>query len=249
MTTIDTSKLAGLTLGKGAHPTPDAGMCLMEAVAYVRGVAHTDHPACVAPLLGEMGRSLNDVLPDDLRQQLVLVIPDLPGTAGDGHDEQRSYMALDWLIRTWLPAWLDLSPACREDAAKVRELGRIVDLASAERAGPVVRQAQTTAAAAGAAAWAAAGAAAGAAAWAAAGAAARDAAWAAAWDAAWDAAGAAAGAAARDAAGAAARDAAGAAARAAARAALRPTVEQLQTSAIELYGRMSRVGDAPAPTP
>ncbi|MDN5859773.1 MAG: hypothetical protein L0H84_14230, partial [Pseudonocardia sp.] len=184
------AKLTGITLAKGSHETPDDGLCLMEAVAYVRGISHTDRPACVAPVLGEMGRGLNDALPQDLRQQLIPLIPDLPGTAGDGLDEQRSYMALDWLIRTWLPTWLDLSPACRDDAARVRELGRIVDMASAERAGPVVRQAQSTAAAAWAAAWAAA----------------RDAAWAAAW------------------------------------AALQPTVEQLQQSAIELYGRMVKVG-------
>ena len=169
---IDKTKMAGLTLKKGGHRSPDAGLCLMEAVAYVCGIDHTDHPACVAPVLGEMGRSLNDVLPDDLRQQLVPLVPDLPGTAGDGHDEERSYTALDWLIRTWLPTWLELSPTCREVAAKVRELGRIVDLASAERAGPVVRNAQETAVAAGAAAWDAA----------------RDAARAAARGAAWDAA-------------------------------------------------------------
>ncbi|MGL5909597.1 MAG: hypothetical protein ACRCZP_06325, partial [Phycicoccus sp.] len=154
---IDPARLDGIYLARGAHGTPAAGMCLMEAVAYVRGVDHTDRPACVSTVLGNMGRSLNDVLPDDLRQQLVPLIPDLPGTVGDGHDEERSYLALDWLIRTWLPAWLDLVPACRDDAAAARELGRIVDRASAERAGPVVRQAQNAAyaawAAAGAAAW------------------------------------------------------------------------------------------------
>jgi hypothetical protein len=183
MSTIDASKLDGLTLAQGGHESPDDGMCLMEAVAYVRGIGHTDHPACVAPVLGAFGRNLNDVLPDDLRQKLIPLIPDLPGTAGDGYDEERGYMALDWLIRTWLPAWLDLSPACSEDAAKVRELGRIVDFASAERAGPIVRQAHWTASAA----------------------------WDAAWDAAGAAARVAAGAAARVAAGAAARAAAGAA--------------------------------------
>jgi hypothetical protein len=103
MSTIDASKLDGLTLAKGGHESPDDGLCLMEAVAYVRGVEHTDHPACVSPVLGAFGRNLNDVLPDDLRQNLIPLIPDLPGTAGDGHDEERGYMALDWLIRTWLP--------------------------------------------------------------------------------------------------------------------------------------------------
>jgi hypothetical protein len=173
MTTIDPTRLVGLTLANGGHNSPDEGLCLLEAVAYVAGEPHTDHPACVSGVLGTFGRNLNDVLPDDLRQQLVPLIPDLPGTAGDGHDEQRGYMALDWLIRTWLPAWLDLSPACREDAARLRELGRIVDLVSAERAGPVVRQAKGTADAAWAAAGAAAGDAAGAAVGAAVGAAAR----------------------------------------------------------------------------
>ena len=177
--TIDAAKLTGITLAKGGHETPDEGLCLLEAVAFLAGERHSDHPVCTSRVLGEMGRGLNDVLPDELRQQLVPLIPGLPGTADDGHDEARSYLALDWLIRTWLPAWLDLSPACWEDAAAVRELGRIVDLASAERAGPVVRQAGQTAAAAGDAAGAA-GAAAGDAAGAA-GAVARAAAWDAAW--------------------------------------------------------------------
>ena len=228
---IDPARLAEITrLAAGSHESPTAGMCLMEAVSYVRGIRHTDRPACVSSLLGDMGRSLNDRLPDDLRQELIPLIPDLPGTAGDGHDEQRSYLALDWLIRVYLPTWLELSPACRESAARVRELGRIVDRASAERAGPVVRAARTEAAAAGAAA----------------GAAALDAAWAAAGAAALDAAGAAAGAAALDAAwaaaGAAALDAAWAAAGAAARDALQPTVVTLQRSAIDLYRRMTLAG-------
>ena len=259
-TTIDPARLEGLRLASGGHSSPTAGLCLMEAVAYVRGIPHTDHPACVSPVLGAMGRSLNDTLPSDIRQKLIPLIPDLPGTVDDGHDEERGYLALDWLIRVYLPTWLELSPRCRDLAAKVRELGRIADVASAERAGPVVRAAQKEASAArdaaGAAARAAAWAAARDAAWdaarALAWAAARDAAWAAArdaagaaaWDAARDAAGDAAWAAAGAAAGDAAWAAAWAAAGAAARAALRPTVETLQNSVIDLYGRMARVGRA-----
>lgn len=70
------------------------------------------------------------------------------GTAGDGHDSTRGYMALDWLIRTWLPTWLDLVPACHPDATQLRELGRIGDLVSAQSAGPVVRASRENAAAA-----------------------------------------------------------------------------------------------------
>jgi hypothetical protein len=260
--TID---LATLTLARGAHGTREDGVCLLEAVAWFAGQDHTDRPPCVSYVLAAFGRSFNDVLPDGKRQELVPLVPLLPGTAGDGQDQIRGYLALDWLIRAWTPAWLDLAGLAAE-AQALRDLRRIADLAAAQAAGPVVRDARDKAAAAAAgaaagdAAWAAAGAAAGdaagAAAAAAAGAAAGDAAGAAAWvaagDPAWDAAGAAAWvaawAAARVAAWAAARvaawAAAGAAAGAAARAALAPTVAALQDSAIGLYRAMITPGGA-----
>src|SRR6266568_3202957 len=195
--------LATIHLDKGAHDSPDDGACLMEVVAMFVGQPFNDKPKCVSPVLRTFGISLNDQWDDVQRQTLRPFIPRLPGTAGDGLDEARSYLALDWLIRTYTPAWLDLA-GLTDVAAELRALRRVADMAAAAAAGPVVWDAQTKAAAAGAAAWDAASAAA----WDAAGAAAGDAAGAAAWDAAWDAAGAAAGAAARDAAGAAAWDAA-----------------------------------------
>lgn len=210
-----------ITLDSGAHSTPEAGMCLLEAASYVAGEPFSDHPECVSPVLGSFGRSLNDVLPEDKRQELVPLIPRIIGTRDDGHDERRSYIALDWLIRTHLPTFLDLSlPA---EAAKVRALAPIIDMHTAEAAGPVVRAARDAA-------WVAAGVAAGDAAWDAAWDAVGDAARAAAWDAAWAAAGAAAWDAARAAARAAARDAT----RAAAREFLAPTVATLQADAIRL---------------
>jgi len=233
-TTIDPAWLETLTLAKGGHNSPDEGLCLLEAVAYVRGVEHTDRPRCVSEVLGTYGRALNDCLPHEPRQQLKPFIVLLPGTAHDGLDEQRSYLALDWLIRTWTPAWLDVAGLSQE-ATALRGLRRIVDLVTAEEARPVVLAARDNAAAA----WAAARAAAGAAAWAATGAAARAAARAATGAAAWDATWAAARAAARAAAWDAARDATWAAAwdaaRAAAGAVLRPTVESLQALAIDLF--------------
>ncbi len=213
--TTRTLDLDLLRLGKGGHRNPDDGLCLLEAVAFMAGEPHSDSPACVSPVLADFGRDLNDRLDDDRRQQLKPLISLMPGTAGDGLDEARGYLALDWLIRTYTPAWLDLAGLSAE-AAELRALRRIVDLAAAQAAGPVVRAAREKSYAARD----AAGAAAGAAAWAAA----RDAAWAAAWAAAGDAAG--------DAARDAARDAAGAA--------LKPTVDQLQTSAIDLLARMIR---------
>jgi len=164
--------LSSLVLLKGSHDTRDEGVCLLEAAAWFAGREHTDHPPCVSPVLGSFGRHLNDLLPDDSRQLLKPFIPGLLDTAGDGHDETRSYLALDWLIRTWLPAWLDLA-ALADHASALRQLEPLTDLTAVRSANPVVRAAQDAA-------------------WAAAQATVRDATQAAAWDAARAAAQAAA---------------------------------------------------------
>jgi hypothetical protein len=202
-----------LTVDKGSHPSFEDGHCSLEIVAWLAGLGHTDAPSCASPVLTAFTISLNDSWDVENRQRIKPFLPRMVGTAGDGLDETRSYLALDWLIRTYTPAWLDIAGLTVE-AQALRDLRRIVDLVAAQAAGPVVRNASTKAIAA----WAAAGAAARAAAGAAAGAAARAAAGAAAGAAAWDAAWAAAGAAARD--------------------ALKPTVDTLQASALDLLDRM-----------
>ena len=185
---------------------------------------------------------LNDASPRT-REMVRSRMTQLVGTGRSPEIEHaRSLMALDWYLRTWLPAWFDLTESLAPHAKALRAMEQITD-SNARDAGKVVNAAR---AAARDAAGEAAGAAAGAAAWAAA----RDAAWAAAWDAAgaaaMEAAGAAASAAAWDAAWAAARDAAGAATwaavGAAAKAKLALTVERLQDSAIDLLDRMLALG-------
>lgn len=143
--TISPDRYAKITLSSGAHASPEDGMCLMEAVAFLAGEQHSDRPQCVSPMLGSLGRNLNDHLSDDRRQSLVALIPSLLGTTGDGHDEARLYMALDWLIHTWLPTWLDLVPECWEDAARVRDLDRVVDRASTHCARVAVQTAEENA--------------------------------------------------------------------------------------------------------
>lgn len=142
--------LDDITLAKGGHINPEAGLCLLEAVAYVAGEPHGDHPTCTSPVLGRFGRNLNDVLPDDKRQKLRDHIPAMIGTAGDGLDEARSYIALDWLIRVYLPTFLALHEKTREHATAAQSLAPIVDMATAKAAGRVVGAAS---AAARAAAW------------------------------------------------------------------------------------------------
>jgi hypothetical protein len=166
----------------GAHDPASGERCAMEWVSWIAGEDHSDSPACVSPILAGFCRSLNDVLPDDTRQRMRPYLARCIGTAGDGLDEQRGYLCLDWIVRTYTPAWLALA-GLGADAERLRSLAPITDLASARLASPVVREAREKAAAARDATAAAA----------------RDATEAAAWDAAWDAAWAAARAAARDA--------------------------------------------------
>jgi hypothetical protein len=266
---IDPNRLAlveGLALKSGAHDEPesetDLAACVMEAVAFVAGEPWSDHPRCACPVIGDFLRSWNDSIPDEDNRTRLLgpLIPRLVGSKSTPVIElRRSYLALDWLVRVQTPAWLELA-GLKDHADLCRRLGELRDEASCELATETVRGAACAAnaawdaaraaawdaawAAAWAAAWDAARAAARAAAWAAAGDAARDAAWAAAWDAILAAARDAAWVAAWAAAWAAARDAAWAAAGAAAVDRLRPTVEQLQTSALELVDRMLALGEA-----
>lgn len=107
--------LESIRLARGAHDSPEEGTCLLEAVAFVAGEPHTDHPACASPILGAFGRSLNDVLPTEKRQDLKPLIPSILGTANQPEkDQARGLMAADWIIRTYTPAWLRLAGATAE---------------------------------------------------------------------------------------------------------------------------------------
>ena len=159
-----------VVLSPGSHREPNGefSACVMELSSYIAKEPWSDHPACVSPVLAAFLRSWNDALDDDTRQKLKPYAARVVGTAGDGKDKQRAWMAVDWLARTQLPIWLDLA-GMGEHAAAVRAVIAITDAESAGVALPTLN-------AAGAAAW--------------------DAAWDAARDAAGDAARAAAGAAA-----------------------------------------------------
>ncbi len=178
--------LEEITLKVGGHNSPEDGMCVMEAVSYLRGEPFSDKPTCVCPVIAAFLRRWNDDLPDADRDRLLKpLILECVGTRADAATERRrSYMAIDWFIREYLPAWLDATPSLVPHAATCRALDPIVDLPSLQAVENVLDAAR---AAAEAAAWDAAEAAA----WDAARDAARAAAWAAAWAAAGDAAGAA----------------------------------------------------------
>lgn len=222
MTAIDQKRLEEIsrrTLDSGAHGSPDDGLCVMEAVAYVAGEPHSGHPVCACPVISAFLRRWNDDLADEDRQRLLApLIPRLVGSrSSEAVQLRRSWMAFDWLVRTHTPAWLRAAGLV-DNAIALEVHAEIVGGGGVASCLPAIL-----------AAW--------------------DAARDAAWSTAWDAARSAAGVAARDGAWAAARDgawaAAGSAARvgawAAARAAPAPTVAALQQSALALVDRMLEV--------
>ena len=155
-----------IELAHGAHRDLDAGACLLEAVSYIAGEPWSDHPACVCPSLAAFGRSWNDALDDEARNRILKpFIPRLVGTRSTpAVQDARAFMAADWAVRTFTPAWLRLA-GLEAEAASLEALPAMSSTELCKAAMPTVRAAQKSGAAAG------------------------DAAWDAPWDAAWDAAG------------------------------------------------------------
>lgn len=132
-----TLNLDVITLLVGNHDTRIGGVCLMEAAAWFASEPHTDHPTCVTSVLARMGRTLNDNLPDERRQELKMLIPRLVGTAGSaGLDETRRFMALDWLVRTYLSEWLQAAGK-QEQADAFKNLPPITSAPAAKQANAV----------------------------------------------------------------------------------------------------------------
>jgi hypothetical protein len=240
------------TLSYGTHARPEDGRCAMEWVSHLAGEPHSDEPACVSPVLRAMCIALNDGLEHEPRQRLRPYLARTIGTADDGLDTDRGWMAMDWLIRVYTPAWL-AAAGLRDTAAGLSELARVADGESLRGALGVLDEARREARTARArmfgvphpTGWAAS---------VAAGLAGREAAWACAGAAAWAAARVSIGDAAGDRARAATRATAGDAAaiavrqsrlgarhggaREAARAVLAPTLDGLTDSALDLLDRM-----------
>ncbi len=129
----------------------------MEAVAWLAGEPHSDRPSCASLPIAALMRSWNDSLDEESRNRLLKpLLPRLVGSRSTpAVEKKRSLLALDWLIRTYMPAWLDLVPSLAEDAATLRSLPEIVDEKTAE-VGEIVRAIEKRASAAGSAAYSAA---------------------------------------------------------------------------------------------
>jgi hypothetical protein len=109
------------------------------------------HPS-ISPVLQRFAISFNDGLSDDDRQILKPYEERLLGTKADEATElRRSWMAIDWLVRTVAATWLRKAKL-ENQAAALEALPELTGSELAEQALPIIRSAQKDAAAAGAAA-------------------------------------------------------------------------------------------------
>jgi hypothetical protein len=106
----------------GAHDEPTVSIvpnqgdwqwCMMEAASWIADDPWSDDPANVSPVIAQFCKALNDTLEDASRQTLVdylVVAPDgVIDTVDAGLEAKRKYLATNWLIRTYCPAWLDVA--------------------------------------------------------------------------------------------------------------------------------------------
>ena len=95
-------ELAVFKLVKGRHESAEKGLCAMEAVAWLEGLPHSDHPACTCPVIAAYVRELNDRLPGAQRQRLIPYLPRLVGTVSPEHEWQRTqYLVAQAFGKAW----------------------------------------------------------------------------------------------------------------------------------------------------
>jgi hypothetical protein len=134
MNTERLAKLDTIALSYGSHKAPDAGMCAMEAVAWLAGEPHSDAPACACPIITRAMIRLNDRMPESLRTELLRpLLPRIIGTRASREVMiKRGYVAADMAVRVFAPMALEARGRL-DFAAKLRELAPIVDRETAEK--------------------------------------------------------------------------------------------------------------------
>jgi len=93
--------LKTFTFGRGSHETREDGLCVMEAVAYLAGEKHSDHPQCASVVITKLAIWVNDAASDSLRNELLRDMPwRIVGTKSTPEiEQQRAFMAADWAVR------------------------------------------------------------------------------------------------------------------------------------------------------
>jgi hypothetical protein len=137
--------VGNVELKSGGHKSRQEGVCVMELAAWLAGEEHTDHPECVSPVIGAFMRSWNDSLNDTDRQILKPYAAKVIGTSGTAkQEEKRAWMATDWLVREFTPAFLRLA-GLTEHAEALEGLAPLISDARAKKAQPKISAAHSAA--------------------------------------------------------------------------------------------------------
>lgn len=145
MTIVHPDAIDSIRLASGSHRTPESGLCLLEAAAYIAGEPHSDHPDCVCPVLAAFGRSWNDSLDDEARNRILKpFLPRLVGTRSTPEvQDARAFMAADWAVRTFTPAWLRKA-GLDADAQALEQLPELSSTELCRAAMPIIDRARAT---------------------------------------------------------------------------------------------------------
>jgi hypothetical protein len=126
---MKTFDLETLKLTTGSHEDREAGVCIMEAVAWFANEPHSDHPRCACPVLTRFGIWLNDRFDDEQRQQLRPLIPRLVGTRDEAMEKMRRDYLFNATLNVLIPIGLRnladrIEPKDAELAEKFRKQAR-----------------------------------------------------------------------------------------------------------------------------
>jgi len=124
-----------ITLAYGDHEKPGPEMCIMEAEAWIAGETHTDKPQCVCPVLGQAARSINDLMKQKERNELLApMLGQFAGTRGTTeHERIRGFIAADYAARKFEPIHLR-ALGLVEDAVRLESLRPVVNEETARAA-------------------------------------------------------------------------------------------------------------------
>jgi hypothetical protein len=79
----------------------------MEAVAKLAGLPHSEAPECTCDIVGIYIRTINDYMPDAIRQQLIPVLPRLIRTGREADFAPRAAFMVRKAIHVFAPAALE----------------------------------------------------------------------------------------------------------------------------------------------
>jgi hypothetical protein len=89
-------------LVRGVGDRKRGKMCVMSFVAFLAGEEHSDNPTTASPLIRQFAITINDNIPDHMRQRLKSFAPRILGTS-DGYDRARARVLIEALRAELLP--------------------------------------------------------------------------------------------------------------------------------------------------